>query len=139
MCKLWIVKSEVITSCINSKHIALTFDDGPHDNTPNILKILNQYNIKATFSIFSFSHFLFSIFSFSHFLFSIFSFPHFLINNSLLIYFQLYYLVIIHLLLIVSELHKLYYRINLLFYYVSSKISMMLCFSLYSFLLISSL
>ena len=129
MCKLWIVKSEVITSCINSKHIALTFDDGPHDNTPNILKILNQYNIKATFSIFSFSHFLFSIFSF----------PHFLINNSLLIYFQLYYLVIIHLLLIVSELHKLYYRINLLFYYVSSKISMMLCFSLYSFLLISSL
>ena len=129
MCKLWIVKSEVITSCINSKHIALKFDDGPHDNTPNILKILNQYNIKATFSIFSFSHFLFSIFSF----------PHFLINNSLLIYFQLYYLVIIHLLLIVSELHKLYYRINLLFYYVSSKISMMLCFSLYSFLLISSL
>lgn len=49
---LHLVKSEVITSCINSKHIALTFDDGPHDNTPNILKILNQYIFNSAFFIF---------------------------------------------------------------------------------------
>lgn len=43
--------SEILSSCLNPKHIALTFDDGPHDNTPNILQILNRYNIKATFFI----------------------------------------------------------------------------------------
>ena len=32
--------------------IALTFDDGPHDKyTPEILDILNDYNIKATFFV----------------------------------------------------------------------------------------
>lgn len=34
----------------NSK-IALTFDDGPHENTKNILDVLNKYQAKATFFI----------------------------------------------------------------------------------------
>lgn len=36
----------------NTKKIALTFDDGPHAvNTPEILKILKERNIKATFFV----------------------------------------------------------------------------------------
>lgn len=35
---------------INSKEIALTFDDGPHPQyTPQVLKVLEHYNIKASF------------------------------------------------------------------------------------------
>lgn len=43
----------VYNSNVNeSKKIALTFDDGPHPrNTPEILKILNKYGIKATFFV----------------------------------------------------------------------------------------
>lgn len=34
----------------DKKSIALTFDDGPHPiNTPKVLEILKQYNVKATF------------------------------------------------------------------------------------------
>ena len=35
----------------NKKMIALTFDDGPNYNTSKVLKILEKYNIKATFFI----------------------------------------------------------------------------------------
>ncbi len=45
------INSQVYTSCKNNKHIALTFDDGPLDNTINIVRILDSYNIKATFFI----------------------------------------------------------------------------------------
>ena len=43
----------VYNSNVNeSKKIALTFDDGPHPrNTPEILKILDKYGVKATFFI----------------------------------------------------------------------------------------
>lgn len=35
-----------------SKKIALTFDDGPHPkNTPLIINLLNQFNVKATFFV----------------------------------------------------------------------------------------
>jgi len=37
------------------KHIALTFDDGPHPKyTPRILEILRRYNVKATFFVVGF-------------------------------------------------------------------------------------
>jgi len=43
----------VKTYCENptedGKKIALTFDDGPHEITPQILALLKQYNAKATF------------------------------------------------------------------------------------------
>ncbi len=36
----------------NEKNIALTFDDGPHPRyTPEILEILNEYGIRATFFV----------------------------------------------------------------------------------------
>lgn len=35
----------------NSKIIYLTFDDGPSENTNNILNTLNEYNVKATFFV----------------------------------------------------------------------------------------
>ena len=43
----------VYNSGINEcKKIALTFDDGPHpQNTPKILKILDKYDVKATFFV----------------------------------------------------------------------------------------
>ncbi len=46
-------KKPVYNSNVNeSKKIALTFDDGPHPrNTPEILKILNKYGVKATFFV----------------------------------------------------------------------------------------
>ena len=34
-----------------AKHVYLTFDDGPSENTGAILDILNQYNVKATFFV----------------------------------------------------------------------------------------
>lgn len=42
---------EISMSCINNKHISLTFDDGPHENTINIVNILDSYNIKGTFFV----------------------------------------------------------------------------------------
>lgn len=39
-------------SPLSDKYIALTFDDGPHKSyTPQILDILSEYNVKATFFI----------------------------------------------------------------------------------------
>ncbi|MDE2031111.1 MAG: polysaccharide deacetylase family protein [Patescibacteria group bacterium] len=35
----------------NKKNIAITFDDGPSEETLNVLAILRKYNIKATFFI----------------------------------------------------------------------------------------
>lgn len=45
--------SDIIYSCQSSKkNIALTFDDGPHPvHTPEILDILAEYGIKATFFV----------------------------------------------------------------------------------------
>ncbi|MBE6599354.1 MAG: polysaccharide deacetylase family protein [Ruminococcaceae bacterium] len=45
---------EVFSSCYTneSKKIALTFDDGPHPRyTPEILSILDEYGVKATFFV----------------------------------------------------------------------------------------
>ena len=37
---------------VNGKYIALTFDDGPHpSNTPRLLSILRERNVKATFYV----------------------------------------------------------------------------------------
>lgn len=36
---------------LREKEIVLTFDDGPHSNTRKVLKILNQYCLKATFFV----------------------------------------------------------------------------------------
>src|SRR5690348_7042027 len=33
----------------NRREIALTFDDGPSRSTPELLRILNEYNVHATF------------------------------------------------------------------------------------------
>ena len=48
-----IIDPSVIRSCSSKgKKIALTFDDGPHPRyTPEILDILSDYNIKATFFV----------------------------------------------------------------------------------------
>lgn len=35
----------------NMKHVYLTFDDGPSENTGAVLDILKQYNVKATFFV----------------------------------------------------------------------------------------
>ena len=45
--------SDIIYSCQSSKkNIALTFDDGPHPvHTPEILDVLAEYGIKATFFV----------------------------------------------------------------------------------------
>jgi peptidoglycan/xylan/chitin deacetylase (PgdA/CDA1 family) len=38
------------TGDINSREIAITFDDGPHQqHTPQLLKVLDRYNIQASF------------------------------------------------------------------------------------------
>lgn len=34
---------------VKGKQVAITFDDGPHPKTLNVLKLLKQYNAKATF------------------------------------------------------------------------------------------
>lgn len=41
----------LITKCTQSGVIALTFDDGPYTYTNDILDVLDQYNVKATFFI----------------------------------------------------------------------------------------
>lgn len=42
----------LVTQCPGSRELALTFDDGPHPGvTENILNILDDYGIKATFFI----------------------------------------------------------------------------------------
>ena len=41
----------VYTRCINDKHISFTFDDSPSNNTVNLINILNQNNVSATFFI----------------------------------------------------------------------------------------
>ncbi|KAH7162176.1 hypothetical protein B0J13DRAFT_490770 [Dactylonectria estremocensis] len=41
----------IITSCIEPRMMALTFDDGPYTYTSGILDILDEYNVKATFMI----------------------------------------------------------------------------------------
>lgn len=33
------------------KEVYLTFDDGPSHNTPQVLDILDKYNVKATFFV----------------------------------------------------------------------------------------
>ena len=41
----------VYDKCINDKHLTLTFDDGPNENTINLINILDKYKIKGTFFI----------------------------------------------------------------------------------------
>jgi len=43
--------SRIITNCKVPGTVALTFDDGPHIFTPNLLKLLKAANIKATFFV----------------------------------------------------------------------------------------
>lgn len=43
--------SKYATIAVTNKTCYLTFDDGPSDNTLKILKILKQYNVKATFFV----------------------------------------------------------------------------------------
>lgn len=43
--------ANIYEKCVNDKHISLTFDDGPHKNTINIVNTLNSYNISGTFFI----------------------------------------------------------------------------------------
>ena len=47
------MEKEVTTSSDNTKTVYLTFDDGPSPRTLEILDILREYNIKATFFILS--------------------------------------------------------------------------------------
>lgn len=46
-----LTKKEIKDRPLSPKEIFLTFDDGPSDNTTKILKILDQYNVKATFFV----------------------------------------------------------------------------------------
>lgn len=46
-----IVYGNIYDRCINNKHITLTFDDGPHDNTLNIISVLDTYKITGSFFI----------------------------------------------------------------------------------------
>lgn len=42
--------SAICSGPANQKEIAITFDDGPHEEiTPEVLKVLNEYNVRATF------------------------------------------------------------------------------------------
>lgn len=41
----------IITGCRNPKHLALTFDDGISEYTEELLDILDQHQVKATFFI----------------------------------------------------------------------------------------
>lgn len=43
--------SDTAKSCKNSKHVALTFDDGPSEFTPELLDILKMENISASFFV----------------------------------------------------------------------------------------
>jgi len=40
-----------IGHCVNENEWALTFDDGPHANTPELLKYLDEAQVKATFFV----------------------------------------------------------------------------------------
>lgn len=46
-----IKSQEVDQTKIKGKKVYLTFDDGPSENTSEVLKILKKYNIKATFFV----------------------------------------------------------------------------------------
>lgn len=46
----WILAS-TITRCNNPGYVALTFDDGPYEYTAQLLGLLEEYNVKATFFI----------------------------------------------------------------------------------------
>ncbi len=48
---LTLINANIYNRCVNNKHITLTFDDGPHPNTINIVNILDKYNISGTFFI----------------------------------------------------------------------------------------
>ena len=41
----------MLIQCKTPGIVALTFDDGPHENTPAILHILQSHNVKATFFV----------------------------------------------------------------------------------------
>ncbi|KAF7556876.1 hypothetical protein G7Z17_g1166 [Cylindrodendrum hubeiense] len=41
----------IVTTCVESGMIALTFDDGPYTYTSEILDLLDEYDVKATFMI----------------------------------------------------------------------------------------
>jgi peptidoglycan/xylan/chitin deacetylase (PgdA/CDA1 family) len=43
--------AEVVTKTTGTANVALTFDDGPGENTPQILALLRQYHVKATFCL----------------------------------------------------------------------------------------
>ncbi|KAM0482463.1 hypothetical protein ACHAPX_002981 [Trichoderma viride] len=43
--------ASTITRCLESGHVALTFDDGPYVYTSQLLDILEKHNVKATFFI----------------------------------------------------------------------------------------
>lgn len=50
------IQSGIFVSAINKvrgkqKQIAITFDDGPHENTPELLRILKKHNAQATFFV----------------------------------------------------------------------------------------
>ena len=44
-------KAIVYSRCVQPGMISLTFDDGPSPNLPNILKVLNEFKVKATFFV----------------------------------------------------------------------------------------
>jgi peptidoglycan/xylan/chitin deacetylase (PgdA/CDA1 family) len=46
-----LVSSNIYDKCIDDKHVALTFDDGMHENTINYVNMLNQYSVSGTFFI----------------------------------------------------------------------------------------
>ena len=43
------ISSAVISQCVQNGMFAMSFDDGPTQNTLRLLDILKQYNVKATF------------------------------------------------------------------------------------------
>ena len=45
------INANIYDKCINDNHITLTFDDGPHENTPELIKILDKHNVSGTFFI----------------------------------------------------------------------------------------
>lgn len=42
---------QVITRCTTPNTIALTFDDGPSSYTPQLLDLLSEYKVRATFFV----------------------------------------------------------------------------------------
>ena len=43
--------AQIYTKCLDPGHISLTFDDGPSPNLPEVLKVLDEFQIKATFFV----------------------------------------------------------------------------------------